>query len=669
MGITNNTPLVIHNGIDDDSVPPLVSSPDSSPIHLPLFYMQSEKGPIEPVKVSGGDLVRLYGAETINARGKYFNHATQFVITTLGSGNSCYIKRVTSATSALAKRTLMLSIDSTTGVINEYDREVDGTIKTDVDGNRLFLTTTVSGGMKVKLYWVDDVTSTVPVVTGDVTHYPVLTIKSSSIGESGNRTGLRLWAADAHSIHPGDTEIMSDQKTFLYNAQLMQREVNSTNKAVDDLYNANYQEFAFKSDCYDFKTNLELNIDKLITQYSDDGVLYNNVITEGPLGSVEVHSDNLELALNRLVLVENILNGTDYEAHEINWLNGTDYYNVPYYAWQLDSSSVKFSNSRTHLLTGGLDGDTSLTAFNEAVIYELDANYNSPEHSLLDRARYPFSVIYDSGFPIPVKKKIMQWLGYRPDVHVGVTTYVEGEDVLTNAEEISVSSDLKSHAMTYTESDVHGTSVCRMTMVAGEGTYISSGKRVGLLLELVSLRARYLGAGDGRVKVGSEYGNGSTNKITLTKNIHNTWRSNLSKNVLWNTGSNYVQYYDKHQLHFPAIQTVYDVKRSTLTNDLTMQVCVDVTKQCDKVWRDMTGDTRYTVAQFIEKCDKLLLELVDGKYSDLARIVPNATMTATDTNRGYSWTMNVTIYSNVMRTVATVNIITKRFAQLNNIIN
>jgi hypothetical protein len=112
------------------------------------------------------------------------------------------------------------------------------------------------------------------------------------------------------------------------------------------------------------------------------------------------------------------------------------------------------------------------------------------------------------------------------------------------------------------------------------------------------------------------------------------------------------------------LQTVYDDDTSVLNSDINMLICVDVAKQSEEVWRRMTGNTTLTNAQFIDKCNAELLKLVEGRYDNRVVIVPNTYFTEADEARGYSWTMDVAVYMNNMRTVGVLNVITRRRSDL-----
>ena len=240
--------------------------------------------------------------------------------------------------------------------------------------------------------------------------------------------------------------------------------------------------------------------------------------------------------------------------------------------------------------------------------------------------------------------------------------HVVGEAPLTVSEEISVGTDLKASAMLYAESALWGTPACRIVLMMQSGLLTSDPytQRVSTVFDLGIKRAGYLGASSGFMKTGLGYDIAPANQVTVMKKLSNTFLNLNAKNQVWAAGLNSAQSFDRRAYFFPALQTVYGIQQSVLTGEMLMQICCDVTKQSQIVWRLLTGNSNLTEAQFIKRSNELLLSLVDGRYDNRVIIVPNTYFTAADQARGYSWTLDVTVFGNVPKTVATVNVITQR---------
>ena len=663
--LKTNTPRAILNGIKDESVVQLLAEPEQIPQHFPFIYIQASQGTLEPTVLGGGDLTRIYGDDIVDVRKPFFNHAVDMAATIISQGNSIITQRLVSGAYATSSMTLVATADATAAVIQDYVRDGNGNVVLDVNGDPTFEVSDVTDGVSLKFAWVDtaSLANFSPTGAGDVVAYPLITATESSPGVGGDNTGVRLWKAGPTTTNPADTSVIADQEALIFNIQLVRKLRNNTAVIKEDLFGALFQEFAFKPNAFDPDTNVDLTIQHAVDNYSDDGTSTHSSPTHGPLGEITVHQGNLDTLLTQLVTVERTLTGdTTLDPYMLDWMTGKDVSDVHHYGFQIDTTGDKLTETRTHYLQGGNDGDTDLASFDAAVSNAVLADYQNPAYPLLDSARYPFSAIYDSGFSIATKKQLMKWTAYRKDVHYAYGTFVDGGDALTVSEEISVGADLRASALLYAESDLHGTAACRLVMVGHSGTKVNSNVKAprSLVFSLAAKRARYMGAGNGFMKPGLGYDNYPLNVVDDFKNINNTWMGDVAKDAVWATGINFVQYSDRHTLFFPGFQTVYNINNSILISDIIMQIAVDVTKQAEIVWRRLSGNTTFSNLELIEESNRTLLELVNGKYDGRVRIEPNTYFTPADNARGYSWTLDVAIYGNVMRTVSQVNVITRR---------
>ena len=681
--ISNNTPQVNLNGINDLSIVPLVAQSQTTPMHLPLFYIQAPTGPVDDVVLlMPGDLTRIYGDAVVDYRQPYLNHATVLLKLMQAQGNACFVKRIVRPTivnnvisnvPATASLTLMCTVDTVTPIY-EYSRDINGVVINNISGSPVLTANVIPGGIGLTYNWVSTEALTpaqleAPMVSGNLTVYPLITVEGTFIGEMGNSTGIRLWTAGPNTANAGDIDIINDQQALIFNAQLLFRGQNTTPVIIANAVGDNDLRFCFKPGAYNYKTNQDFTIQDLVTKWSDDGIVDGLSPTYGPLGKVTVHENNLETLLHTLHAVENnTAPSTISSMWLLDFLTATDMNGNAHYGFQVNRTGSVVSENYTYYLQGGNDGDLSNASFETAIISEINNNFQNPLYPLIDSAKFPFSCMYDSGFSnnsnplLNVKKTIMKWTSYRKDVHVAIGTHVVGEAPLTVSEEISVGTDLKASAMLYAESALWGTPACRIVLMMQSGLLTSDPytQRVSTVFDLGIKRAGYLGASSGFMKTGLGYDIAPANQVTVMKKLSNTFLNLNAKNQVWAAGLNSAQSFDRRAYFFPALQTVYGIQQSVLTGEMLMQICCDVTKQSQIVWRLLTGNSNLTEAQFIKRSNELLLSLVDGRYDGRVIIVPNTYFTAADQARGYSWTLDVTVFGNVPKTVATVNVITQR---------
>lgn len=370
------------------------------------------------------------------------------------------------------------------------------------------------------------------------------------------------------------------------------------------------------------------------------------------------------------------------DAMLLNIFTGSPTNGVPYYGFKVGSYGTEFDNTvkeshptidslsiasfdtlTINYFNGGVDGDLTAEVMKDQLIWEVEQNYNNPDYDLTDTGRYPFSCLYDTGFDVATKISLMNWMSYRKDVHVAVGTHAIDEKLDIPTEE-SRATQLLTAASGFAESEEFGTNCVRCVIIAHSSEFIRGifKRRVPLTFELAHKRARYLGAGNGVVKYGLDYTQipFNTMEVMNPSKVNNIFMKYENRETLWTSGANFVQFADRSTVFFPALQTVYNPRNSVLTSELIMQLAVDVTKQCDVVWKLLTGNTDLTPGQFLERSNQMLSERVAGKYGSRIVVTPNAYYTEADTARGYSWVMEAIIYGNVMKTTATVNVIVRR---------
>lgn len=683
--------MAVLNGINDQSITPPVVELEAIPFHLPLFYLQTPSGPEEPyLCMSGSDFKRVYGDDAIDKRGLYYNHATALALSIMDQGNACLVKRITRGlkvngveTNAPAKgrMTLVATLD-TTPAIHPYMRKPSGVVILNSSKLPTYDTaTTVTGGVTLSLRWLalaEETEGTLEstILVGGNTAYPLLTVESTFVGDNAKNTGVRLWSNNAKSNDPADLDIVNDQNALIYSAQLVQRKYRSTPTILFDKYGADSIKFCFKPNAYNYKTSSDLTINKLVSNFSDSGIATGTSPKFGPLGKVIMHQNNISslftqlLAKEEAAMLEAGLTAADFpdDKYLLDIFTGVNFRGIHHYGFQVSTTIDAILRNKTQFLLGGNDGDLSNNTYELQIIEEINNNYQNPAYPLIDSAKYPFSCLYDSGFQITVdptvnvKYALLNWLDYRKDVHVTLGTHVVGETQLTAEEEITVGTDLRNACHLHTESETWGTSTVRAVVMMQSGILLNSrfDAPVSTVFELAMKRARYAGAGNGILKHGFAYNVQPLSQIQFMRDLTNTFLTRDAKTAAWSAGLTYAQSMDRKTFFYPAMQTVYPEDNSVLSGEIFMQICCDITRQSELVWKLMSGNDTLTEAQFSEESDKLLLKQVAGRYDNRVTVVPNTYFTEADSARGYSWTQEVSVYGQVPRTVAQITLVTKR---------
>lgn len=695
--IVNAAPMVIPRGIQDLSTRTPAIDPVGLPTHLLKTYLYTAWGPTDPQLVSGANRTNIYGADSFDVRQPYANHQTILSNAVNAAGSMQMIERVLPADVG-PRANLLLSLDVVASRLPVYNRAADGTLITDGltglpvpstdNGNPLY-----TQGFLAK--WTLSHTSTlasevnfgqVASSVGDLlsldttpsqsTRYPIAHVQASCYGVRGNNSALRMWAPNQSSSIPVNTTMMESVGAYPFRMAVARRAtVKDTAKVVAAQDGSQYIEFVLKPNSIDPVTNTEVSLDKMFPD------AYRNIedlaapIDFGDFGALHLYSGNISTVLNQIFTSEQAatsvsqeLSGADATAYLVNLLTGTYSSGEPYYTYQVDTASVGslwLSETTNLYAAGASDGTMNNTAFAALVITAVAA-YADPNHKYQDDAMYPESFMYDSGFPLATKRALCQFISERKDTAVILSTYTVDGPELTRAQESSIATVLKSYLQLYPESDYFGTSTIRGMIVGRYGELVNSpykGK-LPLTIELASKAATMMGAADGKWKTAAMLDGWPNTKVSMFKNVNVTNMPASARNNDWTVGLNWVQAYDTQNCFFPALHTVCDNDTSIFTSFVTMACAVELQKVGMRTWRDFTGNISLTSDQFIDRVNRKVEERTVGRFCDLFKIVPECLITNADAQRGYSWSLPITLYANNMKTVMTLDVRGRRMSDL-----
>lgn len=684
--IRNAAPRVILRGIQDLSGRPPVIDPEMIPTHLPHVFIYSERGPRDPQLVSGDAMVRMYGARTFDYRGPYANHQTVLVNTVNARGNQLMVQRIIPEDAA-PPATLTLSLDLLPAQVPQYERNLDGTIKRDADGNPIETGETVQGYIGKWVIGNLDYSGDTPEVFGQraprvgeqvgdngvqSTLYPIMDLEVAHVGAYGNRIGARFSAPTTRSSVPADEETVANQNAYLYRVQLVERSEDAvTPRVIQTNAGEQYIDFSFKPGTINTRIDKELFFDDIFLDAYQELEPNGQPPKFGPFGRAHVYHTHLEEVLQQIYESEVAFGMLPQDPddvkkyiHLINIFTGVDINGIHYYSYKVlgpSEGGAQLTENSTHYAAGGSDGTMSLEDFDRQV-GEICANYDRLEWPLLDTALYPQSVIYDTGFSIETKKKMLYPISVRKDMWVVLSTQDVSEPQLSASEESSVAIALRAAARLYPESEIYGTETCR-AIIIGHSGYLINSQYKGLLpltIEFADKCAQYMGSGDGVWRAGYGFDVPGQNHVRMFKGVNNTFKPANVRNNDWDNGLVWVQNYDRRSLFFPAVQTVYNDDTSVLNAAITMMACVELEKVAERVWRDLTGISYLTNEQFIERSDRLIEEAVKGRFDNRFVIVPTTTITGNDEQRGFSWSTEITIYAPNMKTVGSFTITARR---------
>ena len=691
--IVNAAPFVNLLGIQDASGRPPVITPEQVPTHLPLVYLYTQSGPTTPQLVSGDALAQMYGASTLDPRSAFYNHQSELAATVQGQGNPLMVQRVVPEDIG-PKARLLLSLDIVADDIQQYERNTDGTFKLDEDGNKVPVIgpdATVEG---YKARWVinkwltgetteafgecAERTGSIVSTSGDQSQlYPILELEAYWLGGYGNNLGIRLDVPTTQSENPLNESVANAVKSFLYRFQAVSRtSAASSGTVVETLGGDQWLTFTFKEGAIDLSTDSELSwTDVFPLAYTDQDTPGLPPVY-GPFGRSKIYKDNLTTVL-AMIGAKEAAYGTlpvpsmDAQSEYLDTVNpftAQAFDGTPYYSLALQGPAdggVLFGQNTTFYAEGASDGTMNDAAFDTLVGDQL-TNFGGDDYTLMDDAMYPFSCVYDSGFSIDTKKAMLAISGKRKDIYSVVSTQDVSLPQNDQATESSMALALKTFARNYPESEIYGTSVCR-AIIIGHSGYLINSKYKGLLpltLEFAAKCANYMGAGNHLWASGLGFDTPPNNQISMFRGVNATFKQASVRNKDWTNGLVWVQNYDRQSQFWPAVQTVYDDDSSILNSAINMIIAVDLEKIAQRVYRDLTGISSLTDAQFADRCNRYIDERTQGRYDNRVTVVPDTYYTSQDVARGYSWSCKISLYGPSMKTVGTFTVVARRQSDL-----
>lgn len=713
--IINASPQVVSRGTNDLSTRPVFPEPPVTPQHLPKFYVFAKKGPTTPQLVSSAEKLKLFDTETFDTFSAYFNHATLFSNLVSAEANTQMIQRVIPP-DALPPAAVRIWADVVfDDTIPNYHRNPDGSI-TMVDatppaaGDTIAFidpTTPTISGNRIKFYIEHDVSNSgldigaatqasgkmvSSLTTGGVTStmYPIMDVMASSQGEFGNNVGFRLFPAIGDDANPS---ILEGGILPYIIAAIKREDNNSTARVVPSRFGENAVDFSFKHTAlnpiteapYDFDNTFPdqwENVDDIrfplqFSDYGETNVYYDNITAL--LGMIvaneEAYVSSAPIAIPGTAGTTSTLAWYDYtvdtdiatdELHLTNFLTLMSTKRVPYFTAIIDDgplvtplaagfTNASFGKNVNHWLGSGSDGTMTEAVYEAEVVHQLE-KYLDPNSNVMDTAINVESTIYDSGFTLDTKKELCNFIALRKDTFVSLGTWSDNlTQTLSVADEQSLAIALRTRLELFPESEYFGTPVMR-GIVVGQSGYLRNSqykKRVSLLAEVAINSARYMGAGNEKWKTGFNFDSAPGNILTRVYDVEPDFIPAGIKPIIWETGLNWAQPYDRRSFFFPALQTIYSNDTSVLNSYFTAMAIAYINKIAHRAWRRFTGTSGLTNSQFADRVVRYVEQELANRFDNRYITIPEVIFTQADTDRGYSWTLVVKIGAPNMKTVMT----------------
>lgn len=678
---TSSVPRVIFRGTKDGSAINIATPSEALPIRLPLFFTYASWGEENRARyVNSSTISTLYGSELTDPLSPHFTHQSQFLRAHLENTGKALVLGLRAEDAKQA--TVRMSLDIVEDLVPLYERNLDGSLKLDQNGDRIPTGDTVAGfRAQWKLteipndqsgqngYGAGAVAQGALVATdGSLSSLtPVSDFAARFRGLKGSNLGFRMYAPTLKSTDPLITDLEDTLKAWPYRLQAIQRQ-DSTSTAtwIGTVASESYVNFTFKKGAVDRSTRTNYSFDKaILPKYeSRDETKFTGF---GPFEKVYAYDANITDLLTKLSEAEAAFTGNAFDdIHLFNFLSGVDENNNPYQTFVIEGPAqggVYLNEVSNHFMKGGSDGTMTAAGYNQQVDDLLTNLENSPI-PFKSIARMPYDSVWDSGFPVATKVKFAKFHAIRPDVYVHVSTQDVSRARNTTSVDSSVGITLRSAFRSVMESTEFNTKAMRFALVSNAG-YLIEDEYEGLVpfLEyLLILGARYMSSETGEMLREFTFGRGEKTVITRYRDTNVAYRDPDVKVNDWNNGLNMADYFDMSRSFWPGVQSIYENHTSILHSYMNVQICCNLTRLGHITWRELAGDDQLQDDAFLDEVTARMVSKTSNpdRYDDRVDVTPRAYYTALDEQLGTHWHLDCDMAGEGLRGVQSLAIIAQR---------
>jgi len=694
--IVNASPQIVQLGTDDKSLKPTPPRPIEIPTHLPMVMGFASKGPyLTKELVDGARLIGLYGKETFDRNQPYYTHTTRLAELMSAAGNAMmYWRIVPDDNDTIANVTTYLDIIKDD--VDVYTRNLDGSIAIDGNGDPIVASTVQGYRLKVitevnqedvdidmgtkmsKPGYMQDANGNTSVM------YPLVEVRAKYKGKPYNNIGFTFNLPTADNVN---TSYIEGTLSLPYEFYMFKRaDETATGVPIKSLFGSESQQFVFKKSAKDPVTNMPISLKDV----TDNWYNLENPLRDLVYPNIEdpyVYQTNFDLLTKEILEVEKdfinadvtTLDGTvmntstwldfvstsniDDQFGIVNVFTAMSTKRVPAFTYKMDDTAVTLAagQSETYMskstplyLGAGKDGTLNETTL-EAGVNRIMEKFLDKNSEVMDPAVNLENATYDSGFTLPTKKSLVDFIAVRKDTFVGLSTREDNmnEKYVDLVTDRAIGLNLKAALSLAPESTYFGTPVARGMVVNGSGNdnLDPENRRYGLIMDIAYKTARMMGGQKWKKEL--MFDRGDRNIILNYSNIQPSFIPAGIKPDLWNVGLIWAQPYDLRAYSFPAMQSVYDNDTSVLNNIFMALALTTTEKVAAAAFRKFTGDVSSTPSEFIDEVETWMNNELDGKFAYIIETSVKAMITDFDEQRGYSWTVASKLYGNVMKTVMT----------------
>ncbi len=662
--IRNGAPQAALSGTKDVSVPELVQSLIGSPIHLPLSFTFSEEGPEgESHVVSGDSMFKLYGLDITDTTSKYATINTPYIELFNANANEQMIQRLVPDDATQATLRLYAEVVAISDA-PIYERAADNSIQYDGNGDPIQTGT----GPGIKVVWrvgaIDPVFGDFGVGTtfdGTLTGsdgatsklYPIIDLPAAARGSKYCNYGIRLACLNEVTSMPVASELVESVGARIFSLQMVEREDSlSTATVISTLDGGSTVNFSFMKDAYYKALRKDYDYKKILLKS------YRNVTPSAGYAPIHGSISDFFVYESNLTLLQGLFKAALNDAVELDMIDiftGLDNEGNMYDSVVVDAGTEGgevLTMTNAHWLDGGTDGTMSNDTFDALVRREMNI-FGEGDVNYLNVLRYPCRFLWDAGYTVDTKIALANFMGRRKDTICVLNTHVYNQGTNDIATENSMKIALQAILHNYPDSSEYGTVAFRGMVVGHSMTLIDHAytDRVPVSYSLANMTSLYAGASDPGFKSTYRFSRGELAKITEGTDLNLTYKPRTTYESDWDAGLINVMSYDQYTYFFPALYTVYTEDRSILNGYIIAIIVADLNYIATQTWAQMSGASDLSNGQITTMINNKIITATNGRYDGVAQVEPNAYFTAEDVSNGYSVTVDINLYGNVLNTV------------------
>lgn len=323
------------------------------------------------------------------------------------------------------------------------------------------------------------------------------------------------------------------------------------------------------------------------------------------------------------------------------------------------------SSDQSIFLGGGTDGAINDWNIEEYLRAQIRSAIAGTQDYLNDYWHCPFNRIYDVGYTLKTKKALIDFTAVRDNlvavISSQITAQKDASDInppVANSrmDDEAVAASLRAYALLMREDVENATGACRIFIFTAAGKTSDHDDRwVAYTLWYALKDAEYLN----KPYIDQEPKELPYSSVECFTDTSWTAAQEETKSRVWNSGVNYVQYYNMTGIHFAAVRSVYWYETSVLVDAGTVNALTFTKDIIRRSWSTWAGSTRRAA-----ELNKLITDDVDSREAymlhDKFRHKVRVYQTVEDMNLGYQRHVDVELWASPQNRVWKATVICKR---------